>query len=91
MYEIFHYFIILLNMKKKKIDKRQARPPIGDHPKCQELAVAHKNIIGWLLTRTEGVSSKSKVSIHLNFGREFIACNNYYFLVIIMCSSMLSL
>ena len=46
MYEIFHYFIILLNMKKKKIDKRQARPPIGDHPKCQELAVAHKN---WLV------------------------------------------
>lgn len=33
-------------MKKKKINKRQARPPIGDHPKCKELAVAHKN---WLV------------------------------------------
>ena len=33
-------------MKKKKINKRQARPPIGDHPKCEELAVPHKN---WLV------------------------------------------
>ena len=33
-------------MKKKKIDKRQARPPKGDHPKCKELAVAYKK---WLV------------------------------------------
>ena len=35
-----------------------------------------QELVGWLVTRTEGVSSKSKVSIHLNFGRELIACNN---------------
>ena len=33
-------------MKKKKINKRPPKPPIGDHPKCEDLAVAHKN---WLV------------------------------------------
>ena len=30
----------------KKINKRPAKPPVGDHPKCKDLAVAHKN---WLV------------------------------------------
>ena len=31
----------------KKINKRPAKPPVGDHPKCEDLAVAHKNY--WLV------------------------------------------
>ena len=31
----------------KKINKRPAKPPVGDHPKCEDLAVANKNY--WLV------------------------------------------
>ena len=46
-----------------------AKPPVSDHPKCEDLVVACEN-------RTTRDSFLEKDRTHLHFWREFTACNH---------------